>query len=328
MKFSSMGTLGKTYPHASRAVLLIAAVLISPFCSHLNAAPNEAIQSALAPFGYRTVSLSRPSSDRFTVAVKINGKAAQLAIDTGAPVSALDRSAAEKFGVHGRKSSMRVRGVLGPADQNYEFTKNDTIELAGMVMPDISFAVFDETFFAARTKGAVSGVLGAASLNRLAAVIDCGSARMYLNPNGQRPHAADTLNELLAARGFTRVPMQVNERHHFQVPCGLNSYKTTLSIELLGGLTTIQSQAAAAAHITMVRTHKQARAAGELVAPLAAAEVQALRIGSFLIPNAKISTVNGEFSVLGLDYLTNYSAVIDLGGRSLYLRGRSVPPRR
>jgi hypothetical protein len=152
---------------------------------------------------------------------------------------------------------------------------------------------------------------------------------MYLNPNGQRPHAAETLDGLLAARGFTRVPMQVNERHHFQVPCELNGYKTTLAIELLGGLTTIQGQAVAAAHITVVRTSKTARAAGEIVAPLAIAQVQTLRIGSFLIPNAQISTVNGdEFSILGLDYLTKYSAVIDLGGRSLYLRGRSAPPRR
>jgi predicted aspartyl protease len=322
-----MGTLRNTYPHASRAGLLIAAVLFSPFCHNLKAAQNEAIRTALTPYGYRTVALSRPSSERLTVAVNLNGKPAQLAIDTGAPISYLDRAAAEKFGVRSRQSNMPVRGVLGPAAEHYEFTNNAySIELAGIVMPDITFAVFNEPFLTAR-KGPVPGVLGAASLNRLAAVIDCGNARMYLNPNGQRPRAAETLNALLAARGFTRVPIQVNERHHFQVPCEVNGYKTALTVDLLGGLTTIQTQVAAAAHIPMVSTRSQARAVGGTVAPLNAAQVQALRIGSFLIPNAKISTHNGDFGVLGLDYLTNYSGVIDLGGKGLYLRGRSAPPR-
>jgi hypothetical protein len=73
--------------------------------------------------------------------------------------------------------------------------------------------------------------------------------------------------------------------------------------------------------------------AGGLRGGLGRASVKELQIGSFRIANAEIavahvssdillskSTAESNAGVLGEEYLTSNFAVIDLGGKSLYLR--------
>jgi predicted aspartyl protease len=292
----------------------------------LTATEDDSIASALSQSGYRAVSLHRQSKCGLSVSVKVNGRPTQLALCTGAPISAIDRASAQKFGVREEKSDLGIAGAFGLLDQRLGIAPRNTIELANMVQPDVAFAVYNEPTLTADSKGSIVGIFGSPQLSRLAAIIDCGRARLYLRPAGADGPASGRLGALLARRGFTRIPMQVNSRHHFEAACRLNQHNSVITIETCATLTTITNRTAAAAGIASVNTTLRVQAAGGTTSPLKTGQVHEFSIGGVPIIGPEISVTNSDFNVFGVDYLARYSAVIDLGGKSLYLR-RPRPAR-
>jgi predicted aspartyl protease len=289
----------------------------------LAAAENDSMANALSKSGYRSVSLQRQSNGILSVSAKLNGRSTQLAICTGAPISAIDRASAQKFGVREEKSDSIISGAFGDLNQRLGIARRNTVELVNIVQPDVAFAVYHEPMLIA-SKGSVVGYFGAPQLSRLAAIIDCGNARMYLRPNGPNGPASARLGELLAGRGFTRIPMQVNSRQHFEAGCRLNNHSSVITIVTSATLTAITNRTAAAAGIASVNTTFRVQAAGGTTSPLKTGQVHEFSIGGIPIIGPDMSVTNSDFSVLGIDYLRKYSAVIDLGARNLYLRPRTT----
>jgi predicted aspartyl protease len=316
------------HPHSSfhnpPFIFLTAVIALSVLLpGQLSAAENDSIGNALLKSGYRSVLLHRQSVNGLSVSVKVNGRPTRLAICTGAPISTIDRASAQKFGVREEKSDLSISGAFGLLNQRLGISRRNTIELANIVQPDVAFGVYNEPNLAADSKGGIAGVFGAPQLSRLAAIIDCGTARMYLRPGGADRFASGRLGALLAGRGFTRIPMQVNSRRHFEVACRLNQRNSVITIETCATLTSITHRTAAAAGITSINAALRAQAAGGSTSPVKTGQVREFSIGGVPIIGSDISVTNSDFNIFGLDYLARYSAVIDLGGRSLYLRPRT-----
>lgn len=291
----------------------------------LSATENDSMANALLKSGYRSVLLHRQSGGALSVSVKVNGRPTQLAICTGAPISAINRISAQRFGMREEKTDLKLNGAFGDLNQRWGIAPRNTVELVNIVQPDVPFAVYNEPMLIASSKGVV-GFFGSPQLSRLAAIVDCGNARMYLRPNGADGQASGRLGELLARRGFTRIPLQINSRRHFEAACRLNQQNSVITIETFSTLTAITSRTAAGAGIASVNTTHRVQAAGGTTSPLKTGQVHEFSIGGVPIIGPEISVTNSDFNVFGIDYLARYSAVIDLGGRSLYLR-RPRPAR-
>lgn len=224
------------------------------------------------------------------------------------------------------KTDLKLSGAFGALNQRWGIAPRNTVELVNIVQPDVAFGVYNEPMLVAGPKGVV-GLFGSPQLSRLAAIVDCANARMYLRPNGPNAQASGRLGELLAGRGFTRIPLQINSRHHFEAACRFNQYNSVITIETFSTLTALTNRAASAARIASVNTTLKAQAAGGTLSSVKTGQVHEFSIGGVPIIGPDIFVTNSDFNVLGLDYLAKYSAVIDLGARNLYLRPRA-PSRK
>lgn len=312
-------------PHFRNPMLIFSAAVVALSVlrpGQLAAAENDSMANTLSQLGYRSVPLHRQSNGRLSVSVKVNGKPTQLAIVTGAPLSAIDRNSAQKLGIREQKTDKKISGAFGLLNQRPGMSPRNTVELANIVQPDVTFTVFDEPMLAAGSKGSVAGFFGTPQLCRLAAIVDCGNARLYLRPSGESRQVSARLGELLVGRGFTRIPLHVNSRHHFEAACRLNKHSSAITIETFSTLTSITKGTASAVGIASVNAPFTAQGAGGTTSPVKTGQVHEFSIGGVRISEPDIFVINSEFSVFGIDYLPKYSAVIDLGGRSLYLRPR------
>jgi hypothetical protein len=282
------------------------------------------LASVLRQNGYRAVPLHHSPDKGFTLSAKINGKPARLAVSMASPLSAFFRGANGAFGIRERKSGSYINSALGPSREEYGLASGNSIELANMVMPATTFVVLNQESTPAARWRDIAGLLGEAELNRLAAILDCGNARLYVRPAGRDGRVSDTIGKVLAGRGFTAVPMRVNTWHHFEVPCRVNSYQSVITIEPVNSITTLSDRVASAGRVPVVATTGRLSGVGGVSQPHKSGKVAQLGIGSFLIPNATVSVARATFSVLGFDQLDKGSAVIDLGARKLYLHGRPI----
>ena len=285
---------------------------------------TTALASVLRENGYRAVSLQHSKDRGFTLSAKINGKPARLAISMASPLSAFFRGANGAFGIRERKSGKYINSPLGLSREEYGLASGNSIELANMVMPATTFAVLNQASTPPAPWRDVAGFLGEAELYRLAAILDCGNARLHVRPAGRDVRVSDRIGKVLAGRGFTSVPMRVNTWHHFEVPCRVNSYQSVITIEPVNSITTLSDRIASAGRVPVAATSGSLVGVGGVSQPHKTGKVAQLGIGGFLIPNATVSVAKASFSVLGLDQLDKGSAVIDLGARKLYLRGRPI----
>jgi len=115
---------------------------------------DDSMASALLQSGYRAVSLHRQSEGGLSVSVKVNGRPTQLAVCTGAPISAINRISAQRFGIREEKSDLQISGAFGVLDQRLGIAPRNTVELVNIVQPDVTFAVYNEPLLAADSKGA------------------------------------------------------------------------------------------------------------------------------------------------------------------------------
>lgn len=294
------------------------------FCS-VGAALGKDQASGLATVllrnGYRVVLLQHSRDYGFTLAARINGKPARLAVSMASPLSAIFRGADGLFGLREKKSGDYLNSPLGRSSEEYGLAAGNSIELANMVMPTTTFVVLD------KHKGRwrdLSGIFGEAELYRLAAILDCGNSRLYLRPAGRDPQVSGMIARSLAARGFSSVPMRITQRHHFEVPYRVNTYQSFITIEPMNPTTMISNRSAAAGRVPVVGTTESLVGVGGVTSASKNGEVVKLVVGSFVIPNARLLVTDATFDVLGLDQLEKCSAIIDLGAKNLYLHGRPI----
>src|SRR5436190_4276102 len=326
-------------------ILLLAAV--TPFCAR-GEQPGGTLAGALASQGLGGAKLERRYGNHLLVPVSINNRRGALMIDTGSPITLIDRNSVNTFGLTVEKTDSSVGGLFGRAWERYGTSKVKSMAMGNCMVTNVPVAIADLSGMnpersAAATGSHISdskamahlnGVLGAREMLKFGMIMDCTRQMLYISPNGATSAASQSLANFLVTRGFTRIPMRVNANDHFDVEGALNGHATRFIVDTGSANTLIDTQVAvkSGTGVTALAGYG-AGGAGGLVEGVNRTGVKELAIGTFKIANAEVvvahvswdillskSTAESNAGVLGQDYLATNFAVIDMGGRALYLR--------
>lgn len=326
------------------------ALLLAPIALH-SAEPQQSSGSLLgllAGQGLAGAKLERRFGNHLFVPVSINNQRAALAIDTGAPVTVIDKNSAGTFGLKVEPTSISVGGAFGRKWERYGQATAKTIAMGNCMLTNVRVALADESSLNPDLSGTetgshlgsktgrmahINGLLGTQEMHQFGMIIDCTRQMLYVNPNGPTPAVSQKVAEFLTARGFTRVPMRENARGHLDVPGALNGHAVRLIVDTGASVTTIDKRAAMQAGIGIIGTPFAASAAGGKLQAVGNATVKQLKVGDFVISNAAVDVVTVTAAVsqatnaeqanagfVGAEYLGFNFAVIDVGGMALYLR--------
>ena len=320
--------------------------LLTPFRAYGQA--GGTLAGVLSRQGLAGAKLERRYGNHLFVPVSINNRHGALMIDTGSPNTLIDRNSVNTFGLTVEKTDSSVGGLFGRTWERYGTSKVKSIAMGNCVVANVPVAIADlsgmnpERSAAAtgspiadsKAMAHLNGVLGTREMVKFGMIIDCTRQMLYINPNGASSAVSQSLANFLASRGFTRIPVRLNANDHLDVEGTLNGHATRLIVDTGSANTLIDTQVAvkSGTGVTALASYG-AGGAGNLVEGVNRTGVKELAIGNFKLANAEVvlAHVSGEIllsksnaesnaGVLGQDYLSTNFAVIDMGGRALYLR--------
>ena len=302
----------------------------------------------LSKQGFAGAKLERRSGNHLFVSVSINNRRGALLIDTGSPYTLIDTNSVKTFGLTVEKSGSNVGGMFGRSWERFGASKVKAIAMGNCVVTNVPVAITDLSDFNRERAGPatgshiaesgnlthVNGLLGLNEMVKFGMIVDCARQMLYINPNGPNPSVSQSLASFLSSRGFTRIPMRLNANHHFDVEGTLNGHVTRFIVDTGAATTLIDKETAVRSETGLNALYGiGGNGAGGLHGGLSRTGVKELGIGSFKLANAEVAVAHvssdilllksaGESNagVLGQEYLSSNFAVIDFGGKALYLR--------
>jgi len=256
------------------------------------------------------------------IRVSINNKPAALVVDTGSPVTVLDRNTIAGYGLNNTPTSKGVNSPMGHSSEHLGLSKTRSIELANIVLSNDAIPTADLNAMNRGSAIHVAGVFGLSQMRRLGAVIDCAHRTLYLNPNGATRGSKSELDESLINRGFVRVPMRINRAGNPEAPCHVNEVESKIVVETAAYTTIVQEQIALGAGVRLTATGLTVEGAGKMTSSVSSGIVKRFSLGTFHTQQQRLSAAKLSFAVLGIDYLYANDAVIDCGSMNLFLRRR------
>jgi predicted aspartyl protease len=331
----------------NKLVSLVLLATAAPFCAQ-GQQGGGTLTSTLAGQGLAGAKLERRYGNHLLVPVSINNRRGALMIDTGSPVTLIDRNSVNTFGLTAEKTDSSIGGLFGRAWERFGTSKVKSIAMGNCMVTNVPVAIADlsgmnpERSVAAtgshisdsKAMAHLNGVLGAREMVKFGMIIDCTRQMLYINPNGASSAVSQSLASFLAGRGFTRVPMRLNANDHFDVEGALNGHATRFLVDTGSANTLIDTQVAVKSGTGVTAlTGYGAGGAGNMIEGVNRTGVKELAIGNFKLANAEVvvahvsgdillskSAAESNAGVLGQDYLATNFAVIDMGGKALYLR--------
>jgi predicted aspartyl protease len=293
------------------------------------AADNSTLGSLLKQEGFGVVKLKQENLDNqkahennpkhLIVDVEVNRVSASLMVDTGTPTTNIARGSLEKFGLVEQKTSLRVTSPLRSASNKfYGIAKLNTLAMGNCVIQDLP-ALIDTIPY-------VDGVFGSDDMHRIGAVLDCAEPALYYAPRGPHSDTSSKLAAMLQSNGFTQVPMRLTSNHRLEVACSIDGVPSTIIVDTGSLATCVDKSIGIKAGIIMKRTRTVLIGSGGAKTRLSSGHVKQFAIGDFEIRDADISFVglkkadHPSAHLLGIDELVSNSAIIDVGGLSMYLR--------
>ncbi len=289
-------------------------------------------------------------ANQATLRVKINDQSTMLVVDTGASSTALDRNLYAAARVRsndaapgqlppevGRKFKTNGEpGEVGYVDSlkagNAELGKRPV----GVLNLSGAFAQYNNM----HGRASIGGLLGEDVLQQYSAIIDWRRRGVYFNVD---PSKRIKFGGGFVASGWTAVPMSPTNYHHFTVQCMVGGKPARLVVDTGAGFTSFNK---GVVPVTMLYNRTDDRSIGHLGVNSGtmtmigqdsrtfAGRAENWKIGDFEISSAVVSVGDlppwlseeksaGEGPVLGFlgcEILARNSAVIDIGGHTLYLK--------
>jgi predicted aspartyl protease len=293
------------------------------------AADNSTLDSFLKQEGFAVVKLKQENLDNqkahennpkhLIIDVEVNRVSASLMVDTGTPTTNIARDSLEKFGVVEQKTSHRVTSPLGSASNKfYGIAKLNTLAMGNCVIQDLPVLIEAIPY--------VDGVFGSDDMHRIGAVLDCAEPVLYYAPRGPRTDTSIKLAAMLQSNGFTQIPMRLTSNHRLEVACSIDGVPSTIIVDTGSLATCVDKGIGIKAGIKMKHTRRVLIGSGGASAPVGVGHVKQFTIGDFEIRDADINFVDLKKAdhpfahLLGIGELVSNSAIIDVGGLSMYLR--------
>jgi predicted aspartyl protease len=281
-----------------------------------------ALNSFFKHQGFWVVNLKQANFDsapkRLVIDVEVNRLSALLEVDTGAGGTVIARRSLKKFRLVEHKTGIPVPtfGKESATNKFWSLAKLDTLAIGKRVMHEVPVGIKEIPH--------LDGLLGTPEMHRVGAVLDCADSALYLAPRGPSSRTSDKLAAMLQSNGFTQVPLRLNSDHHLEVDCSIDGVPSTMLVDTGSQFTFVDESIGTKAGIIMKQSITRVKGSGS--APRSIGRVRKLAIGNFEIRDADICFVDLKKAdhpstyLLGISELASNSAIIDLGGLSMYLR--------
>jgi len=277
--------------------------------------------------GYKAVRVHYSPLNKMIMSVRINGRRANLLVDTGSNQIILDAGAAASFGVQPSQGGLRYTQQTRINGQLLTVGFAQSLIAGGMS--------FGSTLVTLRSSShsdtgdtPVDGLLGLDVLTQHKAVINCRTKLIFFKVDQARQV---DLSSVASKEKFTRIPLRREENGALTVPCSIRGQPTRLFVDTGAFLTIFHEAFLKSVGIPIEATRISAHFAPGASRKISAGQINDLKIGAFKTAPAKFGVTalpnftlrQGSASVsgiLGMDTLYNYHAIIDLDSMNLFLK--------
>src|SRR5947208_12168684 len=119
--------------------LILWTAALAPFTAQSQQQPGT-LAGFLSGQGLAGVKLERRFENHLFVPVSINNKHAALMIDTGAPVTIIDKNSAGTFGLNVENTTINVGRIFGKRCEHYGVSMAKSIDLGNCVVTNVRVA--------------------------------------------------------------------------------------------------------------------------------------------------------------------------------------------
>jgi predicted aspartyl protease len=277
--------------------------------------------------GYKAVRVHYRPLNKMIMPVRINGRRANLLVDTGSNQIILNAAAAASFGVQTSQGGLPYIQQTRINGQSLPVGFAQSLIAGGMSFGGTPVTLRKSSH--SDTGGTpIDGVLGLDVLTRHKAVINCRTKLIFFKVDQARQV---DLSSVASEEKFTRIPLQREENGALTVPCSIRGQPARLFVDTGAFLTILHEAFLKSVSVPIEATRVSAHFAPGASRKISAGQINDLKIGGFKTPPAKFGvTALPNFTlrqgsarvsgILGMDTLYNCHGIIDLDGMNLFLK--------
>ncbi len=291
-------------------------------------------QPALESGQFQALPLERSKQNHFLVRAEINGKAALLGVDTGAPVSAISEKRRKHFKMSGIPGSSKLPPRLRINGGFNRVTIAHRLRLGALTLIDEPMVAIDlsRPARAARdfNEQELDGIIGADILFPTEAVIDCKKQVLFMKIDPDATGAMPGIDR----RGWKNMPIRVTKGWNLYVDSKLNGKPAQLMIDTGAFTTLIHRPFVREMRLKTRDTPYMSGAVNLDQRGLQLAVIRRFAVGPYLVKGKEVGVMNldglihGDLlegkppvaGLLGSEFLRRNNAIIDFGNRTLSLK--------
>ena len=277
--------------------------------------------------GYKAVRVYYRPLNKMIMPVRINGRRANLLVDTGSNQIILNAAAAASFGVQTSQGGLPYIQQTRINGQSLPVGFAQSLIAGGMSFGSTPVTLRKSSH--SDTGGTlIDGVLGLDVLTRHKAVINCRTKLIFFKVDQARQV---DLSSVAAQEKFTRIPLRREENGALTVPCSIHGQPARLFVDTGAFLTIFHEAFLKSVGIPMEATRVSAHFAPGASRKISAGKINDFKIGNFKTPPGKFGvTALPNFTlrqgsarvsgILGMDTLYDCHGIIDLDSMNLFLK--------
>lgn len=282
--------------------------------------------------GFQSVDLSRAGSGHFEIAVRYKENTGYFLLDSGAGNNIMFRSFAESCGIKGQPTPTSM-GMMNITELKGAKTSEDfpvVFSQVFLLQPDQDRLPKPDEAIAIRWQSV--GIIGAGFLREYRAILDYGSDTLFLSVKKSDEASARLKKELLLL-GYHPVRLQWRKNAGFwNIPVNFGTNTVEFTVDSGSSITSVDSELANRLHIEVLNGATQPMTGVDYSAGAKTGRSQlcSLMVDGFQTDFGGVWVTskgkhNGpDDAILGNDLLALYSAVLDFGGETLYLKPHSA----
>ena len=283
---------------------------------------------------FEALPLVRSRQNHLLVRAFINGKAAWLTVDSGAPVSAIALHRRDYFRLKPTtaESKLPARVQINGAFNNVAIAKE--LRIGGLMLVDEPVVTVNLAYSSRAARLAhepeIDGIIGADILFPTQAVLDCERQLLILKMD---PEAADKV-PAFNRRGLRAVPIQVSDGFNLYVNGSVNGTPARLMVDTGSFTTLLHRSFVRRMRIATRGTPYSSSAVNLKERGVRVARIRKLSVGSVDSVGKEVGVIDLEglihdgllegsppvAGLLGAETLRRHHGIIDFGTRTLYLR--------
>jgi predicted aspartyl protease len=277
--------------------------------------------------GYKAVRVHYSPLNKMVMSVRINGRRANLLVDTGSNQIILDGLAAASFGLQSSQGDLLYSHQTRVNGQLLTVGFAQSLIAGGMNFGSTPVTLRESSH--SDTGGTpVDGVLGLDVLTRHKAVINCRTKLIFFKVDQARQV---DLSSVAAQEKFARIPLRREENGALTVPCSIRGQPARLFVDTGAFLTIFHEAFLKSVGIPTEATRVSAHFAPGASRKVSAGKIDDFKIGNFKTPPGKFGvTALPNFTlrqgsarvsgILGMDTLYACHGIIDLDSMNLFLK--------